>query len=385
MLDGGQHGDDDPVHSSAGLALRVGDQSIPAGLPHHHRLHRDDDQLHFLGQDLGQVWKEAGFDSLRNLPLLLWIPLHILPFLPMDSLSQVSNNIINPSIPFSRFMVGFNIGCVPQSVTLYAEFLPTKQRGKCVVLLDCFWALGACLEVILAMLVMPTLGWRWLLALSALPSLAFVLSCSWLPESPRFMAASGNSEQALSTLTRVAKENGKSMLLGRLTVDDMQGAGGSRGRLADLLSKDLRRTTIMLWIIWLAASFSYYGVVLMSTELFESSGQLCSLDGSVEESCSAQCHPLATSDYNHLLWTTLAEFPGIMVSLLLIEKIGRKKTLAIEFFLFTITLALLFNCSSSRTLVTVILFMARALGSGLFQVLYSLIYGWSSLQISKDQ
>ena len=160
------------------------------------------------------------------------------------------------------------------------------------------------------------------------------------------------------------------MLLGRLTVDDMQGVGGSRGRLADLLSKDLRRTTIMLWIIWLAASFSYYGVVLMSTELFESSGQLCSLDGSVEESCSAQCHPLATSDYNHLLWTTLAEFPGIMVSLLLIEKIGRKKTLALEFFLFTITLTLLFNCSSSRSLVTVILFMARALGSGLFQVAY---------------
>merc|ERR1712088_1217029 len=125
------------------------------------------------------------------------------------------------------------------------------------------------------------------------------------------------------------------------------GVGGSRGRLADLLSKDLRRTTIMLWIIWLAASFSYYGVVLMSTELFESSGQLCSLDGSVEESCSAQCHPLATSDYNHLLWTTLAEFPGIMVSLLLIEKIGRKKTLAIEFFLFTITLAIgVGSCSS---------------------------------------
>ena len=34
-----------------------------------------------------------------------------------------------------RFLVGFNIGCVPQSVTLFAEFLPTKQRAKCVVLL----------------------------------------------------------------------------------------------------------------------------------------------------------------------------------------------------------------------------------------------------------
>lgn len=35
-----------------------------------------------------------------------------------------------------RGLVGFAIGCVPQSVTLYAEFLPTKQRAKCVVLLD---------------------------------------------------------------------------------------------------------------------------------------------------------------------------------------------------------------------------------------------------------
>ena len=51
-------------------------------------------------------------------------------------------------ILFLRFLVGFNIGCVPQSVTLFSEFLPTKQRGKCVVLLDCFWAFQ-CLTLIL--------------------------------------------------------------------------------------------------------------------------------------------------------------------------------------------------------------------------------------------
>lgn len=268
-----------------------------------------------------------------------------------------------------RFMVGFNIGCVPQSVTLYAEFLPTKQRGKCVVLLDCFWALGACLEVILAMLVMPRLGWRWLLALSALPSLSFVLASSWLPESARYTAASGHSDQALDTLGRVARQNGKSMLLGRLVVDDTYGI--TRGRLADLLAKDLRRTTLLLWVIWATASFSYYGVVLMSAELFESPGQLCSAaTGALSQTCSAQCHPLRTSDYNHLLWTTLAEFPGILVSLLLIEKIGRKKTMALEFFLFTVTICLLLHCSASKAVTTAILFLARALGSGLFQTAY---------------
>jgi hypothetical protein len=40
---------------------------------------------------------------------------------------------------------------------------------------QCFWALGACFEVLLALIIMPTLGWQWLLALSTIPLLAFAL------------------------------------------------------------------------------------------------------------------------------------------------------------------------------------------------------------------
>jgi MFS family permease len=124
-------------------------------------------------------------------------------------------------ILFMRFLVGISIGCVPQSVTLFAEFLPTKQRAKCVVLLDCFWAFGACLEVLLAAFIMPLGGWRWLLAVSSLPSLIFVIAAAtWLPESARFNAASGQSDAALETLERIAEDNGKPMVLGRLIVDD---------------------------------------------------------------------------------------------------------------------------------------------------------------------
>ena len=65
------------------------------------------------------------------------------------------------------------------------------------------------------------LSFRWLLALSSLPSLAFVIAASvWLPESARFNAASGHSDAALETLERIAHDNGKPMLLGRLIVDD---------------------------------------------------------------------------------------------------------------------------------------------------------------------
>lgn len=46
-----------------------------------------------------------------------------------------------------------------------------------ILIFQCFWALGACFEVTLALIVMPTLGWHWLLALSTGPLLAFAIIC----------------------------------------------------------------------------------------------------------------------------------------------------------------------------------------------------------------
>lgn len=54
----------------------------------------------------------------------------------------------------------------------------------------------------------------------------------------------------------------------------------------------------------MSCAFCYYGLVLMTTELFEGDG------GDLEQSCAADCRPLQTTDYMDLLWTTLAEFPG---------------------------------------------------------------------------
>ena len=41
--------------------------------------------------------------------------------------------------------------------------------------LQFFWALGSCFTVGVAMAVMPTLGWRWLLGFLSLPLLLFVV------------------------------------------------------------------------------------------------------------------------------------------------------------------------------------------------------------------
>lgn len=112
--------------------------------------------------------------------------------------------------------------------------------------LQIFWALGTVFEVLLAILVMPTLGWRWLLGLSTIPLFIFAIlcfvsmslhpsfslkkklcisaqavtlcfgCCQWLPESARYDVLTGNQEKALATLKRIATENGVPMPLGKL-------------------------------------------------------------------------------------------------------------------------------------------------------------------------
>ena len=141
------------------------------------------------------------------------------------------------------------------------------------------------------------------------------------------------------------------MLAGRLIVDDLSspgsdgaGAGTSpaapgghadmsslvslssdlrwKSPLQRLLSPELKLTSLLLWFIWLACAFCYYGMVLMSTELLagaalaEEEGDCLNRNRgsgnlSSNEDCSAGCRVLTSADYTDLLWTTLAEFPGI--------------------------------------------------------------------------
>uniref|UniRef100_A0A8C1LY57 Synaptic vesicle 2-related protein n=1 Tax=Cyprinus carpio TaxID=7962 RepID=A0A8C1LY57_CYPCA len=269
-------------------------------------------------------------------------------------------------ILFLRALVGFGIGGAPQSVTLYAEFLPMRSRATCILLIEIFWALGTVFEVLLAILVMPTLGWRWLLALSTIPLFIFAFLCFWLPESARYDVLTGNQEKALNTLKRIATENNVPMPLGKLIAARQE----DRGKIQDLFSPHFRLTTILLWFIWFSNAFSYYGVVLLTTALFQEGGACGKAKGSkMEPGCSLECKYLNSDDYKDLLWTTLSEFPGLLVTLWAIDRLGRRMTMALCFFVFSLCIVPLYACVG-RTSLTVFIFIARAFIAGGFQAAY---------------
>uniref|UniRef100_A0A8C9UYH7 Synaptic vesicle 2-related protein n=1 Tax=Scleropages formosus TaxID=113540 RepID=A0A8C9UYH7_SCLFO len=262
-------------------------------------------------------------------------------------------------ILFLRALVGFGIGGAPQSVTLYAEFLPMRSRATCILLIEIFWALGTVFEVLLAILVMPTLGWRWLLALSTVPLLVFAILCFWLPESARYDVLTGSQEKALATLKRIAVDNGAPMPLGKLIV-------------ARQVKPNETRILCLCIFPRFSNAFSYYGLVLLTTELFQT-GDACEGDSSgcskVEPRCSLECKFLTSDDYKDLLWTTLSEFPGLLVTLWAIDRLGRRKTMALCFLVFSLCMVPLYACVG-RTSLTVLIFIARAFIAGGFQAAY---------------
>lgn len=266
-----------------------------------------------------------------------------------------------------RGLVGFGIGGAPQAVTLYSEFLPVKSRGLCIMLIASFWAFGAVCEVLLALLIMPSLGWRWLLGVSVFPMALFVLCCFWLPESPRFDVLTGRSNRAMKTLEHIAKENKKSLPPGRLIAVKVQ---SNRGRVKNLFVPKYRRTTLLLCFIWLANAFCYYGIVLLTTEMFQDGDACGTTQGAKNErACRMDCKFLTEEDYKDLLWTTLAEFPGLLIILVAIDYIGRKKSMALCFFMFTLCMLPMYACIG-RVALTVLIFVARAAISGGYQVVF---------------
>ncbi|CAJ0580676.1 unnamed protein product, partial [Mesorhabditis spiculigera] len=115
-------------------------------------------------------------------------------------------------------------------------------------------------------------------------------------------------------------------------------------------------------------AFSYYGMVLFTTVLFQSHDE-CHGGLFSNGTTLSECQPLTQKDYLDLLCATLAEFPGLIITVFIIEWLGRKRTMAVEFAVFSIFTYLLYFCLDRFT-VTTFIFIARAFISGAFQCAY---------------
>ncbi|XP_065795234.1 putative transporter SVOPL isoform X4 [Muntiacus reevesi] len=275
---------------------------------------------------------------------------------------------------FLRTMVGCGVSGHSQGLIIKTEFLPTKYRGYMLPLSQVFWLAGSLLIIGLASVVVPTIGWRWLIRIASIPGIILIMAFKFIPESARFNVSTGNTPAALATLERIAKMNRSVMPEGKLVEPILE----KRGRFADLLDAKYLRTTLQIWVIWLGISFAYYGVILASAELLErdlvcgsqSESEVAVTVGVLEESQSpCYCHMFAPSDYRTMIISTIGEIALNPLNILGINFLGRRLSLSITMGCTALFFLLLNICTSSAGLIG-FLFMLRALVAANFNTIY---------------
>ncbi|KAJ4709122.1 Organic cation/carnitine transporter 7 [Melia azedarach] len=109
-------------------------------------------------------------------------------------LSALSPNYT--SLVILRGVTGTGLGCGQVFFSWFLEFVPPSNRGMWMTIFATFGTLGSVSEAALAWIVMPRLNWRWLLALSAIPSCILLILTSFMPESPRYLLTKENVRDA---------------------------------------------------------------------------------------------------------------------------------------------------------------------------------------------
>jgi putative MFS transporter len=214
---------------------------------------------------------------------------------------------------FTWFFVGAESSTVP---TYLAELWPSRIRGKLVGWMMAFFGAGIAFSSVWSLLIIPTLGWRWALVLTAPFALIGGVMRSVLPESPRWLIRAGRPADAELVMIRIEAEVSHSTEHPLTPVVPGQAGQDQFAERTDpkqLLRAAYRNVTLMLWVAW----FAEYGV-LYTYQIF------------LPTILAAEGHSIVNSfRYSVVIYSSV--IPGYVLGGYLVEWLDRKYTILLSF------------------------------------------------------
>jgi MFS transporter, putative metabolite:H+ symporter len=253
------------------------------------------------------------------------------------------------SVMTLRFLAGIGLGgMLVVDPSMLAEYLPPQRRGRLLVFLDLWWPVGLLFATGLSWIfighsVGGANAWRWLFLAASFPAfMAFVVRRT-LPESPYYLARAGRTGEAAEVLTEIT---GRPVAAAELEAP----AEERRSSMRELFTRSLARTDALMIGVWVALNISYYGLFLWLP--FVLNGDKFTIDL-----------------YLLLTLSALSQFPGYAAAIWLVERIGRKPTLA-AFLLLGGVSGYAFAVADSATVYVISLFFVGFFNLGAWGALY---------------
>ena len=149
-------------------------------------------------------------------------------------------------------------GMLPITYALLAECMPNQHRGWTLVLVGAFGLIGGWFAASgCAALFEPTYGWRIMWFLNAPTGLILILCNNFIPESPRFLLASGRIAEARALIERFAVQ-----LDPRHWADAGRPEAAGAGSAASLVQSRFRAMTATLNLAAAAWGLVNFGLLL---------------------------------------------------------------------------------------------------------------------------
>lgn len=292
-----------------------------------------------------------------------------------------------------RFFVGLGIPGACVSFGLLMEFVPAASRGFFLVAIEGFWTLGTIMQAGLAYALLNDYGWRIFVVVSAVPLVLQLVLLPFVPESPRYSMVKGKTQQAERALRRVLRMCGKEMPEGelkplkehdggekhaatsggdgtpslprRVARALVKGASDIGSSMRGLMTRELRGITLALLLIWFVAAFVYYGLVQLIAHVDF-------LGGGGEKRCEGARMVFPQDDLFAILITSVAEFPGLLFSLVLAQFLNRKHAFSIPMACIAVVLVPLMTGRLGRPGTIACLWLSRFFVYAAFNLLWAI-------------
>ncbi|MFC9557917.1 MFS transporter [Rhodococcus sp. NPDC056960] len=199
-----------------------------------------------------------------------------------------------------RLLMGIAIGA-DYSVgwPLLAEFAPARLRGRLMAMNEVAWYLGFMSAFVAGFLMTSvwSLDWRIVLGSSTIPAVILLLARLGMPESPRWLMNQGRTEEA-TEIAHAYLEDPSDVL-------DVTHEPTRKGTFGMLFSPAYRRATIFISVFWFCVVAPYFAIATFAASVLSDYGLGDGLVGALGVNGLA--------------------LVGVVVSVLLIERIGRRK------------------------------------------------------------
>ena len=234
-----------------------------------------------------------------------------------------------------RLVLGIAVGAEYSiGAPMLAEFIPAHDRGRRLSLLEVFWYVGFLLAVIVGYAFADAgIHWRWTLATSAVPAAITLVARLGIPESPRWLARQGRTDEAREIVERCLGD-------GYYDAEAMDAEEPQSGGMGKLFAPGVRSRTLFVCTFWTCLVAPYFAIFTFAPQVL---GAL-HLD-------DPKAATIATNSIALL---------GVTVGMVVIERIGRRAMLIPPFWVQTVALLVIGLWSGAPTWIVVVCFAAYA-------------------------